>query len=435
MKGKKFTKVMAIIVSGVFLIGCQAGGNEHDPNSALSPDEVTYRNQLTDDELEMEQIELQLAETVKLNGTITPRDKYDDGLNLYYVNYDETLTIELSHEEWDSLVMAKIEEVVKLIENDSLGKFNMDELEVYTEYKNEYPHSLAVIPYDDIDVTTKQIFADFVIKNDKSVYLSSLTFDNFDSEYGEGTSTEENIADDIRSCTPNFSADSLDFGSETTGDIFYRTFIEELTGHKLSEKHICVPVSRESFEEMKKHHLGEYDTAAPEEEYYTYFYYGQIDDFTAKYLSWSANKEGLGEIDNNIAVEGSYISLSGMLPSQVSYDADGIRAMRIAEMYDVDDIYKESVPVVDINEILKKATKYMEGNYSSKSIEIINIELCYGQNITDGTDGPVKRIWSPFWVVEHAVRPVYTTTCETVYIMYDAITGERITYAYGHVDE
>lgn len=432
MKKKIITKsVIMLSVVTLLLSGCSREGKKHDSDSALAPEKKTYRNQLTDEELELDYIELELAETVKLAGTITPWSKYAEGLNMYYVEYTKPLTIDISTEEWDGLIIDKAQEIMRLIENESLGTFNSDKLVVYADYDKDFPITTINVPYTDLNGLEKDLWIELLLNDDKKVYVSTLTFCE-DNVYGWG-----NLAEHIRRCTPDYSTSSLSFGGETAGDIFARTFIEELTGNSISEKRVCVPVDKERYEDMRNHYLGEYDGEAPREEYYYYYYYRQIDGFVSKRLWNAILSETLGDADTSLVEDADIhqITLEGSRPSEVCYGADGVKSIDIPVMWDVGEVYKENVAVASINEVIKNATQYFTEFYTSKRIEIKNIELCYGQNITDDNGEPLQKVWCPFWVVEYAVKPVYTTTCSVEYVIYDAFTGKRISIAPNLLEE
>lgn len=413
----------AVLVANMAgLSGCSGGKTGHDSDSALAPEEETYRY-LTDEEKESDSMELQLAPTVKLDGTIMPRSEYEQGLNLYYCKVQEPLTVELTNEEWDSIILARTDEIMSVIEANSSVTFNREEQQIYNDHDVSLPYATVTVPYTDADGEEQHLWVNFVLENDKTARVYGL-------ELGEGDNVD--LADNIRRCTPDYSKDALEFGSSITGELAARTFIEEFTGFEFCETSVCVPVSYENIQEMKERHLGEITVPYSQTECYVYYFYWQIDGFPSKRVQAYAKKSEVGELDSSIQGEENQITLEGVSPLSVSCDATGIRSIHIPDLYLVSaessEIYKENMQMADINTILKRATDYFTEYYTEKVIEIKNVSICYGQKLTDEEDGPAKKIWYPYWTLDVSVKPKYTTTCDTYMMAFDGITGELLEY-------
>ena len=93
-----------------------------------------------------------------------------------------------------------------------------------------------------------------------------------------------------------------------------------------------------------------------------------------------------------------------------------------SNMWDAGEVYKEKLPVISPNEALRQVKEHYSRQLMKKEYTITDIGLIYTGYFSDGADGKIRPIVSPFWEVE-----IYNgDTGVHVSFVYDAYRGECV---------
>ena len=99
---------------------------------------------------------------------------------------------------------------------------------------------------------------------------------------------------------------------------------------------------------------------------------------------------------------------------------DGVLYLECSNMWDAGEIYKEKLPVVSPSEALRQVKEHYDKQLIKEDCTVTEIELVYTGYFSDGVDGEIRPVVSPFWEVK-----VYDGNIKRyVSFVYDAYTGE-----------
>ncbi|MDE6639800.1 MAG: hypothetical protein K2K63_04690 [Acetatifactor sp.] len=378
---------------------------------------------LSPKEMESTHLEMELTDGVLVDAVITPYSRYQNGLNAYYVS--------MMYREED-LVSGEdfiFSPVIYGYSPEELARLLAEQSGFLPEYVWEtvpYPGELIgnLTMRDCMGV--ERIFRCYWLTDEAGRVDLSPNAVYYDYE---GNHFDHNaVCNLLRVAYPDES--ELDFASSGELAAQAEAILKTLTGEDYYSEVICVPMGEANRQLLKDRgfETGDLSTGSslyPEEDYYGYLFYRDMDGFPLRYLSLSLVLTENVTWEEELNVQHYQDFLIPFIADKqfVSWgEVGGLRYLSIDRKPNIMGTYKEQESVCDINVILENARQYFDSVLNTSTMTVNHIEIAYSYWFSDAEDGPLRNIAAPFWVVQ------YWNPASEVQMMlvFDAFSGQFI---------
>ena len=416
MRRLKYILTALILGASVQLTAC---GTEDGSVSRGQSDE--YRTELTKDEIKGGHVSFHMDENLVVDADVTAEEKYEKGLSSYYLKvfcetekksekkFLEAPTLSLhSFEEWEKMLNKILPGKFK----DKTFQLDKKDADIQQAYQGENGNSYSFhVNWSNYTrgVEEKTRFNTPVIK---------VGFDSGGASYEAKT---------VRSYVQDYhGSDEVSFLQDAEGYIErMKEFLKEITGRSVYEGYDFSVVSKETIGMLKEAHSWMTTIDEPEEEYAAFYFYFDIDGLPLKRLTLEylmENDETADELCYWSSEPGNRLTGLSEHEQEMLIDKDGVIYLECSNMWDSGEVYKEGLSVVSPNEALKQVKEHYSRQLLKEECVVTDIGLVYSGYFSDGADGEIRPIISPFWAIK-----VYEGDNKSyVYFVYDAYTGECI---------
>ncbi len=432
MKRKVVMFFLLLSVAAV-VFGCgTAGGGLDSPEtegaaSQEAPEgqeDAGYRTSFTESEIAEGRASFQAAENLYVDAEITPAEKYEDGVNSYYMvqHYEEG---EVDGELTDASGLAAFGRT----QEEFLGTLStLTGIEADPEM------------FENSATERKAYWNGFVSGTDNGLdYLFFMSWgfgDGIFEAHAYYPDFYAMVTEDANIAVAEFYAetvgmmtmpdtDGLSFADPDEEATALKGIIEQLVGRELSDTFDCISVTPEKAEAI--------NAAYPELEletgfdgYYQYYFYYDLDGFPIERLGLSYElKDGescTAGARYSSEENGSVLYALNECTQQVAYGEDGILFLMIDNYRDKGEVYKEGLEVLSPNTVLASVERYYESTLLTNDVIVTQVRLVYSGYFTDGEDGDVDNAFCPFW----KVQAYEGSSGMNVMFAYDAVTGNAV---------
>lgn len=420
MKWKKLSCLCFIVGSLVVFSACSSE-EKKDGNKAEQKQEEKgteyFSGELTKEERQGTHLSLELADKLSVDADITSETEFEEEINSYCIGEKKGgKAIGKATEYKNNKFFNEIKQ--KIIEKDK-GTFSK---KTHLTYKKGNFINLSV-PYTASDGTKKMLscYSELDKKNRMGeVYFSFIRYDTKDTKNPDAAEyiNEQYIGENMRQIFPECDMSDLSFGGQEEIAEQLREDMEDATGMKLAKLYECMPVSFENYRLVKEQFFQDSNLTKNEEEYYTFFFYPELDG-----LPWIAagmQEETAGK--KNSAMKESIMSLDEV-EQTISYGRNGIRGFDLSKRVEVLEVYQKE-KICGLDTVLEQIKAYFQEDSVMIPTLVYQIQLCYSGAFERKEDGSLQNIVKPFWYVEYWKQCWDGKRCGKIW--FDAETGECV---------
>ncbi len=409
---KFFRNSFSVLLMVALFTGCTSQTEDSDSAS--------YRQEFTDSEIEEGHAEFDIVEHLSIDADITPLEKYEDGLNSYYqVNFADS---------------GDVTDEDSFAENTTIFGHEQDEFFTMLDETFGMAVNRETVNFTDVSLYGAVLFAECQSGNlnmsiiinwttSNGIYGTSAYCPNFytliDDDYTKYYS--KYIQAWLRS-----GYEELDFGDSEEIAERYLSYLEELTGRKLSDTYDCVTLSETTLSQL----ADTIDIDTDSEDCYYFLFYYDIDGLPIDYMQITYEMEDdescTDFLAGTIPDGGNIVTNRPEWPLEIAVSEDGVSYLEFDNFRDKGEIYKESLDILTPTDILEKIVSYYDTKLLLDDMIITDMRLIYNSGFTDGENDLIDSIFCPMWKVT-----VYDCEAEQNKVfLYDAETGEAYYEAY-----
>lgn len=416
MNRMKYLLAAFIWCSCIQFTACGTEGSPADPNGGSS-----CRAELTEEEMKGGHVSFQMDEKLIVDADVTPKEKYKNGLSSYYLRlvcetdkasekkFLQAPTLSFhSFEEWEEMLNKILPGKFK----DNAFQLNREDADIRQAYQgkdgNSYQFRASWSNY------TKGV----VEKTGFNAPGFCIDIGHGNASFNKAISVMEYVLDCQGSGKTGFQQDSGGNARQM------KEFLHNMSGRPIYEGYDFSVVSRETIGMLNEVHPW-MKAEEPEEEYAAFFFYYDIDGLPFKDLNLNytmGNNETAAELCYWSSVPGNCLQGFSEHQQVLLADKEGIFYLDCSNMWDAGEVYKKNLPIVSPNEALLQVKEHYNRQLIKEVHTITDISLVYTGYFSDGADGKIQPVASPFWAVT-----VYDGDAGMrKYFVYDACTGECI---------
>jgi len=379
---------------------------QEDPLQTVK-EEQEQKYGFTEEELSAKYLEKDVSDFFQIQGTITPKSVYENGVGIYRIKLYGTPNGE-------QRMTVPIKRAASAFPNIEPDWENLDKLR----------DTAVTLPFQETgsertgQMVSTETYFDFTYGSHKDIYpyrSSALMWNNF---------------------VPQKEKEDLSFlgMEEAAGKV--KDIIKALTDAEVSEDY-----TGQSFPEKPDEIIGEYCELSENDKrvgfagnfYYFRFYFSKdgikLDDLVfmfPKEDGVSYPKSALEEKDNMIYVEGER-------SIEAIYTKDGLIYLNLQEVVETLKLY-ETVQVLSMEEMAEKLDTYFASQLGMPKTTVTTMEIRYDTAVSEPDEnGKVVEIIKPYWVVEYYDNRLVSNLGYKYQgrrkAVFDAQTGEFLQYA------
>lgn len=425
---KKMKYAISTFALGAAILLSSCGGNiQQGESSGGEGAKGEMRTELTESEMENGHASYQMDENLYVDADVTVKSKYENGVASYFLKtvYETEDTDKEKFKKNPTICQKSFEEWEALLEKIVPGKFKKDRFVINDE------DDLQIAKYEGEDnqkYTLNVGWAGIVKGLDKKIPFNTPAA-HLEREDGwpEVWGVWENIIQYVRNCD---SGNDLDFLQDKEKQEYaekIKTFLEEMSGRTVCSRYKFVPVGKTNINALREK-SSLYATENIKEGYAAFYFDYEVDGLPFKnmYLNYTLDNDKEADDFSYWSSEsggGKELTAISEHQQEALVDKDGIIFIHCSKMRDVAEQCREASPVVTPNEVLEQVKAHYDRELLTEPCYISDIELVYTGYFSDGSDGLVRPVAAPFWVVTVYDDARFSgSACFT----YNAYTGECI---------
>lgn len=388
-------KKIPFLVFFLFVLTACSASSMSD-STEQGKEDKDFSVELSEDEMEQEHLELELAENIMVDAEITPYHLYKDGLNSYFTDYYKDIEDVYDKEEIRekyTIYGKDCDTMIELLKKqiDADFSYSTEDI-VISDQATDGSIDLGLYMENQADSDYELCYLNWWNGSD-AIYNPQLGYRRIEENF-------HNIAMNISTYVASYDTQSLDIGAGKQTEEALREWLEEITGETISEKYDIVVLSQENYDEYLKAQGN--TNSETVEEAYVYYFYRDVDGFPWKGYYYSMDLTDDMELSEFVSrqVKGSFVLGHPDYAEMVAYTEEGIAEVETQLFNEISDVYQKKEAVADINTILLNTQSYYESQLNLSTISVYEIELCYASGFSKQQDGEIRNIVQPFWIVK-----------------------------------
>lgn len=369
--------------------------------------EQKQKNSFTEEELFAEYLEKDVSDFFQIQGTITPKSVYENGVGIYHIKLYGT---------------AKGEQRMTVPIKRAASAF--PDIEPDWENLDKISDTVVTLPFQEIgsERTGKMVSGEEYFEFLYGSYDDMIPYKNSIIRWNVNVLKKEK---------KDLSFLSME---EAAGKV--KDMIKNLTDTEVSENY-----TGQSFPEKPAETIGEYYEIEEKRRndfagsfYYFLFYFSRegikLDDLIFQF----SKEDGVSYPKSvNIDEKENTIYVRGEGPIQAIYTEDGLIYLQMPELVEPLKLY-ETVQVLSLEDMAEKLDAYFASQLGIPKVTVTTMELRYDTAVSEPDEnGKAVEIIKPYWVVEYYDERTVTNLGYQYQgwkkAVFDAQTGEFLKYA------
>lgn len=432
-----------ILLTAVALMATSCSNPENDKKEKTAEDgkkeeTVYYSGELSEEQKESTHLTLNLAEKVKVDADVTDSSQYTDGMDSYFIGYmrnDKKKSISSYCKNPDIFGMSLEEFTSELAD---AGQCKLSDQKKKVKYNKKEGWIRVTVSYHDTDnVKRKLDFERYLTAKNTLGGIDGLLFEPEDEAHkDESKMGDYELGEEMTTVFPDYDMGDLPFGKKEEIGRGLKGLVEKMMKIELSDKYDCMPVTQNTYRMLaaRFYEDGASEYVSPfQSDYYYYCFYPEING-----LRWVNNSRRMSVGKEPVAEDVSYSAevvdkqtkevtarnLWAMPPEEQAfvYNEKGVREMRLSKIKEIKDVYKEKLEICPLETVLMN----VQGQFMGKGVvlptTIYNIELCYASAFSDPSEGKIRNVLEPCWMVEYWEEAWDGKRCTVLWV--DGATGK-----------
>ncbi len=437
-------KRFPILLTAVVFVAVSCS-NPEDDKKEKKQDDVSnketayYSGNLSEEQKESTHLTLKFFKNIIVDADVTNPSQYKDGLDSYFIGYmnnDKRDSISSYCKKPDIYGMPLSKFMKELADT---GQCGFSEKKRDVNYRKEDGGiRIAVSCRDDDNVKRELSFQRYLTGKNTLGGIDGMLFQiKDDAHKDESLAGECDFGEGMTSVFPDYDMDDLSFGKKEEIGGRLKDLTEKTLKLELSDKYDCMPITRDTYR-MLTARL--YDNKSERirpfhSDYYYYRFYPMVNG-----LRWVDNSRRVtvkeepiaddvgtqSEMIDNQTKKVTSRTLSSMSEGEqvFIYNEKGIREMRLSNIIENKGVYKKKLEICPLETVLTNVQARFMGKGVVLPATIYNIELCYASAFSDISEGKIRNVLEPCWMVEYWEEAWDGKRCTAMWV--DAMTGEVI---------
>jgi len=380
---------------------------QEDPLQTVK-EEQEQKNGFTEEELSAEYLEKDVSDFFQIQGTITPKSVYEDGVGIYRIKVYGTLNGE-------QRMTVPIERAASAFPN----------IEPDWEHLDKLRDTVVTLPFQE---TGSERTGQMVSGEEYFQFLYG-SYEDFNPYKHSIIAWNAHV--------PQKEKKDLSFLGMKEAAEKVKDIIKALTDAEIAEDY-----TGQSFPEKPDEIIGEYDELSKADRrvgfagnFYYFLFYFSKDGIKLDDLVYLFPREDGVSYPKTVVIEEekNMIYLNGERPIQVIYTKDGLIYLDLQEAVEPLELY-ETVQVLSMEEMAEKLDTYFASQLGMPKTTVTTMELRYDTAVSEPDEnGKTVEIIKPYWVVEYYDKRIVSNQSYKYQggykAVFDAQTGEFLQYS------